>query len=321
MEKTEQTLVMDRTPVMGRIDTGPKLKIPEVRAHVACHCYQKNKNQDQTIQQKSFSAGKKGTIHANMHNIVFVMEGSLRISTYYAHEGMRVGREDLFFLPLGAKFSYEALESGSLMIFSFDKAVQDIPECHTFRFQRNNKQHDAKPLPEIYPLQANKRILAFMNCTIATERDGLKCSNYANLLVAQLMVLIQVYYTQGDYTRFYSAILSGDVEFSDFIYNNWKQMSTSRQLADGLHMTERQFIERFRRTFGDTPGSWLQQRKRCSIYQDLCSSIQTLKDVAFDYGFSMPNFVRYCRDNYGQSPGAIRKQLQAQGSAQLLAAE
>jgi len=148
-----------------------------------------------------------------------------------------------------------------------------------------------------------------MERTLETERDGLKCVNYANILVAQLLVLIHAYYDQTSYTRFFSAMLSCDAMFSNFVYDNWKRLQKACRMAEELQMTERQFTELFRDTFGDTPGAWLRQRKSGSIYQDLCSSVLTLKDIASDYGFSMPNFVRYCRDNYGRSPGAIRNRI------------
>jgi len=304
MAKTEYS-----PSIMERLDDNPRVRIPAAKTHFACQCYQSNKNPEQIIRQRAFAAGKRGTIHSNMHNVVFVQRGAIRISTHYAHEGVTVGAGELFFLPLGAKFVYEAMEDGALLILSFDKAAQDIPECHTFRFQRDNEHLTAGSAPEIYPLRANARIIDFFVFTLATLHDGLRCSNYARLQVTQLMVLIQVYYTQAEYTRFYSAILSGDVAFSDFIYRNCKELNTARRLAEGLHMTEHQFMERFRKTFGVTPGSWLQQRKRGNIYQELCSSTNTLKDIAFRHGFSMPNFVRYCRSNYGQSPGAIRRGL------------
>ncbi len=133
--------------------------------------------------------------------------------------------------------------------------------------------------------------------------------SYARLLVSQLLFLIQVYYPQDEYTRFYSAIFNLDVQFSNFVYRNWKKYPSATELAMANSMTPQQFTERFRKVFGETPGSWIRKRKMSEIYHDICNSRKTLKSIAFEYNLSMPNFIRYCRMNFGQTPGSIRSQL------------
>jgi AraC-like DNA-binding protein/quercetin dioxygenase-like cupin family protein len=283
-------------------------EIHEVGVHTACPCYQKN--DVQIIRRYPLVTGEKGSIHATTHHIAFVLEGSLRVFIHHTGESATIGEDEFIFVPLGIRLDYEVLEPGLMMTFSLDKSVETTPECHTFRFKRNNSAADESATDGIiYPLRANDRIKYFIAGTLATELDGLKCSNYANLLVGQLMFLIQVYYPQDTYTRFYSALFNSDVAFTDFVYRNWKKHQTAGELAAALDISKSALADRFQKVFGETPGAWLGNRKRIAIYHDLCGSRKSIRDVADEYNFNVPNFTRYCRSNFGSTPAVIRAQL------------
>lgn len=287
--------------------TLPRNSIPEVGIHTVCPCYQKHETQ--TIRQKPIVAGEKGSIHATTHRIVFVMEGSIRISIQGTGDSVVIGSDEFIFLPIGIRFDYETIEDGLLMVFSIDKSIELVPECHTFRFQRDagDNARSSTTSGGIHPLLANDRIKYFVKGVLATELDGLKCTTYARLLVGQLLFLIQVYYLQETYTRFYSALFNADVEFSDFVYNNWKKYQTAGELAAAFRLGSTQFADRFVKVFGETPGQWINNRKRAEIYHDLCSSTKSIKEVAAEYSYALPNFTRYCRTNFGSTPAAIRE--------------
>lgn len=284
-----------------------RVEIPSVGTHTNCPCYQKN--EEQIIRRRSFKTGDKNAFHCSTHSIVYMLEGVLRISVFDAAESFTIDRDEFIFLPIGTRFEYDALETGSVMIFALDKTIENIPECHTFRFKRDNTPMTGEIETGVCSLRANDRIRNFIATTLATEQDGLKCMSYARLLISQLMFLIQVYYTQEEYTRFYSAIVNLDVQFSNFVYRNWKKYPVAAELAMANSMTPQQFTGQFRKVFGETPGSWIRKRKMSEIYHDICDSRKTLKSIAFEHNLSMPNFIRYCRMNFGQTPGSIRSQL------------
>jgi AraC-like DNA-binding protein len=288
--------------------------IPNVGTHLDCPCYGKSENQ--TISHITFSAGDTRSYHLNSHRIVYITEGAVRFWVWGLADNVTINAGEFIFLPIGSKVEHEATLSGGMIVFCLDKLIGNVPECHTFRFKRDSNPHSEHVPAGIHPLQANDRIRGFMEMVMATERDGLKCITYANLLISQLIFLIQVYYPQDVYTRFYSAIFSVDVEFSDFVYRNWKKYPTATELSSAFHMTPQQFAARFRKVFGEPPGSWIQEHKKRDIYLDICSSVKTLKEIAYEYNFPMSNLIRYCRMNFGQSPGAIRTMLQTGTNSQ-----
>jgi AraC-like DNA-binding protein len=277
-----------------------------VEVHRSCPCYQND--EEQTIRQYRFTSGEVQSITLKVHRILFVLAGSVRILIHNMEEKRTINRDEFIFLPVGTRLKYEALESGSLMTIGLDKTIGEIPECHTFRFQRDGYPNP-KQEPGVWPLQINDRIRYFLNGILATEEDGLKCASYARLLIGQLMFLIQVYYPQDEYTRFYSTLFNSDVVFSDFVYQNWNKYATVNELAEAFGISVRQFTVRFHKVFSESPGSWIKRSRAADIYHDICSSHKTLKAIAMEYNFSMSNFIRFCRMNFNQSPGMIRKQL------------
>jgi AraC-like DNA-binding protein len=291
---------------MKEIELLSRSEIPEVGVHKACPCYQNDEGQ--TFQQYPFMSGESRSITLKAHHLLFVMEGSVRMLVHNGNRRRTLVREEFICLPIGTKLEYEALEPGFLLMIRLDRTSGEIPECHTFRIQRAYRS----PIDRdsgLYPLQTNERIRYFLNGLLLTERDGLKCSSYARLLVGQLMYLIQVYYTQEEYSRFYATLFTSDVVLSDFVYQNWNKYATVNDLATAFGISVRQFTVRFQKIFGESPGSWIKRSRAADIYHDICSSHKTLKSIAIEHNFSMSNFIRFCRMNFNQSPGAIRKQL------------
>lgn len=287
--------------------------IPDVNVHASCRCYQKDSRQ--TIRRDTFTSGEKGSIRPTTHTILFLLEGSISVSMQDRQKSRTIGKGEFIFLPVGSRLEYEVSEEGSRLSLELDRTIESIPECHTFRFHRNNILPVEQEPDSIYPLQANDRIRYFVGGVLATEQDGLKCSAYARLLVCQLIYLIQVYYPQDEYTRFYSTFLSPDIVFSDFIHENRKKYPTVNELSNAIDMPIQQFTMRFRKVFGEAPGSWMKKRKAEDIYYEISNSQRTLRSIAQEHHFSMQNFIRYCRMNFGLSPGAIREQLNAGHSA------
>ncbi|MDR2936301.1 MAG: helix-turn-helix domain-containing protein [Rikenellaceae bacterium] len=215
---------------------------------------------------------------------------------------------EFVFLPISTNILWEALEGTTVLTFRLSDYVDKLPECRTFRLQRLSGNISAGDIEKsIYPLQMNARIRHFIDGVVQTERDGLKCNNFAKHLAAMLLAMIQVYYPQEEYMYFYSTVASSDVTFTDQVLGRWMECRTVNKLSGALHMTERQFTQNFQRVFGENPGPWLQERRKECIYNDICSSRMPLGEIAITHGFSLTNFIRYCRMNFGETPGAMRK--------------
>ncbi|MDR2894365.1 MAG: helix-turn-helix transcriptional regulator [Alistipes sp.] len=85
---------------------------------------------------------------------------------------------------------------------------------------------------------------------------------------------------------------------------------TIDELSKAIGMNPQAFAIRFKKIFGTTPHKWMQQEKARRIYLDICRSELSLKEIAERYDFTLlPNFYRFCKQIFGDSPGRIRKGL------------
>jgi AraC-like DNA-binding protein len=160
----------------------------------------------------------------------------------------------------------------------------------------------------VYALSANERVLEFIAIVENTLKDGLRCSIYSKMETGILLFMIHAYYPLEECRNFFSSILSPDIKFSEFIKTNYPKYRTVTELANVACMTTQQFSKRFKKVFNASPNKWIQREKAQSIYYDICQSNKPLKEIAMDNDFSMmSNFIRFCRMNFGESPGEMRK--------------
>lgn len=285
-----------------------RMEIPNVDVHRACVCYQRDAAAN-TIVKHELSPREELSLSLSAHCIIFVLGGSVRLFAGNMASDRVLRHDNFVFLPVSTKVRFTALgRNVSLLMVKLDDVAGNIPECDTFRLQRDAKP-EAQGNSEIYPLKANERIRHFLDGAMQTTDDGLLCKSYMRLLVGQLLFMVQVYYTQDEYSRFYATLLSPDVQFSDFVLKHWRKYPAVTDLADALSITPQQLVSRFRGVFGTTPKVWFLSRRTEDVYYDICSSYKSLKTIAQEYGLSMPNFIRFCRSRFGESPGAIRKRL------------
>lgn len=263
----------------------------------------------QNILLKITPAGNSGQTLLTSHFIIVVIEGRARYKIMGATVVVEPG--ELIFLPASTTMCWEALEDCTVLMFRLNDLIGKIPECRTFRFHRQGSDaaldHDFGK--GIHPLRVNHRMKPFIDDVVAMEREGLRCDNYATHVVAILLARIQFFYPPEEYLRFYATVASCDVVFSDTVYDRWRECRTVAELAGALNTTVRRFTSHFHRAFGESPGTWLKERRREQIYRDICSSSMPLGEIAIKNGVSLTNLVRYSRTNFGDTPSRIRASL------------
>lgn len=279
----------------------------ELRA--LCPC----RNEVPIIRLEEFPDGGSGEVHLTAHHIIFVLRGSVRYTVSgYGKKGLVISAGEFIFLPVATVFTFRARKGTAGLLIRLEDVVGMVPECHLFRFQRLDGSSKVPKVEEngFYPLKSNEQVKHFVKGVSQIERDGLRCRSYARLITGHLLFLIQAYYSQEEYMRFYSNVATADVVFADFVRKNIGKYKTAIELAGALNLSTQQLTARFRRIFGNSPHSWMNKERARHIYHDVCSSHKTLKTIAVENGFTAtPNFTRYFRAAFGRTPSEVRKQL------------
>jgi AraC-like DNA-binding protein len=187
----------------------------------------------------------------------------------------------------------------------------EVPECPVFKVNASADNVSLlKDSDTIYALRANRRIHNFVADMLESMADGFLCRHFLIGETNRLLFLLNAYYSEEERVKFFSHILTPDIQFSEFVRMNHTKYRTVGEMANAMYMTGQAFSNRFKKVFGMTPHRWALQEKARLIYLDICKSDMPLKEIAAKYDFPLSsNFFRFCKQNFGQSPGHIRKCL------------
>ncbi len=277
------------------------LKNLELQESCACN----NPDRTPVVTIEEFTTDQQGTLNLGAREIIFITNGTVRLTLEDGTTRRRLEKGEFVFMPTGSRIAFDAA-AGSAMLRV--KLVGKLPECHLFRINRVAKH--IEKYDGIYALKANERIERFIEDMLGVVGDGMKCEMYMHIEVSRLLFLIHAYYSEEECLKMFSYIISPDVKFSEFVRTNYYKYKTVTQLADAACMTPQQFSNRFRKVFGTTPHKWMSAEKSQLIYRDICQSNKPLKEIAYEHDFSIQsNFIRYCRNTFGMSPGNLRKKM------------
>jgi AraC-like DNA-binding protein len=266
-----------------------------------CLCYKDENNQVALLRE--FDQDTEGVVEIMQQQVVFVTNGSGRITILDSDISRTLKKWEFFFLPGGVRLSCDFKKNTSLLIVRIDS---EHSECQFLSKPELTEQEiDSRTLNT---LVANKRIRDFATGLQETINDGFRCSLYMKTEVYRMMFLFNAYYSLEERKNFFSHILTPDVKFSEFVRLNHSKYRTVGEMANALFMTQQAFSIRFKKVFGLPPHQWLLREKARNIHMDICKNELSLKQISIKYDFPVTShFYRFCKKNFGDTPGNIRK--------------
>lgn len=249
--------------------------------------------------------GQEYSYTAHDHKLLFVKEGKLLLS-YGECWHKEFLPEEFTFLSSLSSIKYKALEDTQVVLF---RIREYIKLCDRYSMERLKDEVDAGVKNEgLVFLKFDPVLKDFIKSVVERYTDGLRCFYYSNLKVQELFFILRAYYKKEDLARLFYLLLSDDIQFSDFIYQNYTKVKTVKELADKANYSVSGFEKRFKKTFGISAGSWLNKKRAVQIYHEINCSMKPLKIITSEYGFSSPShFNDYCKSQFGDTPGGIRQ--------------
>ena len=279
------------------------MKIYNVEEHLSCFCY--DSKEVATVEVRRIMRMETDEIPLLHNEIVFILKGKLRM-TLSDSLGADVSKGQFIFLPAGYKLLYKAFAKSLILIV---RLKESINLCHAYSLDLlNNKIKRPEKMESLAVLDINSRLQHFADGLVKTWDDGLKCLFYLRSKINEALTMIRVYYPEEQLSRFFYFVLNSDTAFAEFVRMNHLKYNTVNELALAMEMTSQQFSKRFYNVFGQAPYKWMLVEKARLIYGDICRSHKSFKEIATDYGFTIPsNFNRFCKTSFGLNPGEIRR--------------
>ncbi len=241
---------------------------------------------------------------AKEHKIMLVTSGSLTcLLSGYTDENLEAGQ--MIFISIGSRCLICTTEGVSVICLKPGLILNLYNYSNYSQFSSPNKLSSNKPVTLSFtPIISfyAESLRWFLNMNV---KDPL----YVCIKIRELFYLISICYTLEERSLFFQSLASRDNSFSDFIYQNYREVKSISELASLSCYSRSGFEKRFRKIFGVPASHWITMRKAADIYHEIRRSRKSIKQICFDYRFSsISHFYKFCKSKFGLSPGYIRKQ-------------
>lgn len=260
-----------------------------------------------TLEKWALTQNQSLEFIANEHNILLVISGNFNCSLQgYIDED--IGKSQMIFISMGTRCYIKA--NNEVLILCLKPGL--ILNLSNHFFYNNNqeavisKMRKGQPILEFTPL-----VEAYAESLKIFLELEFNDSIHIYLKTRELFYLMSVSYSLDQRSLFFQALASKDKAFSDFIYKNYRQVESIRELAALYCLSLSGFEKRFRKVFGVSALHWIALRRAADIYQEISGNQKSIKQISSDYGFSsVSHFHKFCKAKLGLSPGHMRRQAQ-----------
>ena len=247
----------------------------------------------------------------NHNALVVVFQGAIEIIPDTHREPVLV-RNSFFAIVAGSESKFLTLSFSVLIVISLKDVWQICPSL-SFEKLFEKLQYNTNKDLELVLLTINEPIRLTLESYYYSTKAGLKCNNYKNLKREEILYIIRGFYSKSELLGLLLPFVGAGTAFRTFIYRHFKTTWSVDQIAALANMTKDGFIKKFKKIFGQTPGNWLTSQRIKLINYDLTNTNKTLKEIAFDYGFSQVcSFSTFCKRNMKQTPSQIREKAKSQ---------
>jgi AraC-like DNA-binding protein len=235
--------------------------------------------------------------------IVFVTKGCVKVlvnelDTYI------VNSREMFLIEEDSSYTIDVIKQTQVMTCLFQPEIflseqtlinELVPLC------RNDE--------ESFPLlPIKKAVFSYLLLLQTYIKDNVNSAYFYELKKQEMFMLLCFYYSKGELAQFLRFIISGNVQFKEFIMNNYRRVKNVQELAVLANYSKSGFIKRFRRCFNDSPYGWMQKQRAKQILIEIKQGVKSLQEIAVEYKFSSyQHFSNFCKKQFGLPPTKIIK--------------
>lgn len=275
--------------------------------HLSCHHYATHANSGWILVSASEQRVYRG--ETEYHTILFCTRGSVRIATMDELDTLQEG--EMKFVPRSSS-AYAALSSDAELLVAYFDVIDFV--CDKISLQQLEElKEDVPYLPK--PMEVRGAIHSLLATLRIYLGDRAQCAYLHELKVKELFWNLRAYYSREELASFIWPIL-GVSKFHSDVINAFSCNVKVADLAERVFMSTSTFYKRFREEFGMSPEQWVRIQSNKQILFLIQDSDLSIGEIAAQLDFtSQSTFSRYCTNNFGFAPTALRQKLQDGASA------
>lgn len=286
-------------------------KVVDLGRHLSCHYY--GCAERCPFKVYHLEKGKELTVESEKHFMFVFVEA--RTSSYsYRDDKERISCRGDYFLFLGTQRSvtiYGEGKEATVYTFTFSKPTE---LCDNFAITRLKSK--APVTHTFISLPTHESLKMVLDSIVYMHSHQLNCINIYETKLKELFFYLGAFYEQEDIASLLSPLLRREIDFKEFVVQNFLRVKTVQELADQRGMPLRVFKKRFQETFGIPPYTWMLQEKAKYIDRRLADPSVPFSEIIKEFGFSSPShFTVFCRRQFDMTPTQRRHMLMRQRNA------
>lgn len=274
----------------------------ELSRHIDCDYYTTDNSPFQTA---LLTKGDEYTCKAGGDYILLFIEGT---AAYIWGDSGKEEANKPFFCFLGTEEQIRIV------------ALQDRLRISTFRFDRPNKlcsTYSVNMLKMYAPskhkfmtLPMKEALRRTVESAVFLYEDHLRCKQIFAMKLREIFFIISAYYESKDLGVLLAPLLRREIDFKEFVTQNFLRCETVQDLADLRGQNIRLFKRDFQAAFNMPPYAWMLQQKAKLIDERLADPTVPLSEIIRDFRFSSPSHLTvFCRRQFNMTPTQRRRLL------------
>lgn len=233
--------------------------------------------------------------------LAIVYKGNITFNSGIQSREMQEG--DMFVIPLLDTNTIEAKDNCRIFLF---KLNMDLIFCDHFPLE---KLYDHMETGEerIISQNTNEILDNYLKSLEGYMTDGLLCVYFLEIKIKEFLFILRAYYTKESLAGLFHILLNKDNEFSRQVFENVKKVKTVKELAESMYYSVSGFEKRFKKVFGISANKWMQQNISRQIFHEINCSNKTMKEIAYQFGFSPSYFNDYCKRIFHLTPSQLKE--------------
>ncbi|MCL3850108.1 MULTISPECIES: AraC family transcriptional regulator [Parabacteroides] len=232
------------------------------------------------------------------------MSGSVKI--YFRKKELKTINElHMFYLKKQEDYIFEIETDANILVFSFESVlVQELAMFQTicrFGIEQNS---NIQVLSIVEPLYSFLQLIS----------QYLKKEIYDYILFEtkqkELFHILKTFYRKDEMAGFFGMLTDATSVFKAQIFNNYMKVKTINELASLLGYGVTTFRVKFKEQFGVSAYRWILNQKSKQIIYNMTVEGDGFAKIIDDFDFSSySHFNKFCKSQYGYTPGELRKRL------------
>ena len=237
-------------------------------------------------------------------SLFFVLEGSVHlVDDVFSEQAVPAG--EFFLLTKGTYVKGRAAQ-GSLVIRCFFSKEMQL--CNRFSLEQLGAFVADKATCSFATLPICERLDEFLRLTVRYLDDGLSCMHFHQGKRNELFWLLRGYYSKEDLAKLFYPLLNTDLDFRDFVVENYKKAKDVKELSALAHQSLSTFNRHFKKAFGIPAAEWIEKEKAKDLYREICITDRPFSEIADEYNFSSASyFTTFCKRHFGKTPKELRE--------------